>query len=98
MILTKVIVRDRAEVTGGLTVAPTGNVTINTYRSSDCSGPVENTVILSLPSSGVVEQSTALEQTLEVGNNVASYLATYEGDENYLARDHGCELVQFSVQ
>jgi hypothetical protein len=94
-----VIVRDRAEVTGALSAVPTGDVTITTYRSNDCSGTPENTVILPLPSdgSGVVEQSTALEQTLEVGNNVASYLATYEGDDNYFARDHDCELAHFSV-
>lgn len=100
-ILTKVIVRDRAEVAGALADAPTGNVTIKTYRSNDCGvaladDPV-STVILPLPSSGVVEQSTAVEQTLEVSANVASYLATYEGDANYNARDHKCELVQFSV-
>ena len=101
IILTKVIVRDRAEVTGALADAPTGDVTITTYRSNNCSGTVTSTTILTLPSNGVVEQSTGLEQTLKefvvAGDDVVSYFATYEGDSNYNARDHKCELVQFSV-
>jgi len=106
-IVTKVIVRDRAEVTGALADAPTGTVTIKTYRSNDCSGGIKNTKTFTLPTdescgSGCVEQPiglepTGLEQLLEDGADVASYLATYSGDDNYLKRDHKCEVVKFDV-
>ena len=97
-IVTKVIVRDRAEVTGALAVAPTGSVTFITYRSNDCSGSPKDTVKLPL-SSGAAKQSqgSKSEQLLEVGAGVASFVATYEGDDNYNAKTHDCEVVQFSV-
>ncbi len=96
-IVTKVIVRDRAQVTGALAVAPTGDVTFKTYRSNDCSGSPVDTVIRPL-ASGTAEQLAGSEQLLEVGADVASYVATYEGDDNYNAKTHDCEVVQFSVQ
>jgi hypothetical protein len=100
-IVTKVIVRDRAQVTGALSVAPTGLVTIYTYSSDDCTGDAVSTFVLALPASGtgIVEQSASYERVLEVGanKNVASYLASYEGDLNYNAKDHVCEQVVFNA-
>ena len=56
-----------------------------------------DTVIRPLSGSGTAEQLAVSEQLLEVAAGVASYVATYEGDGNYNAKTHACEVVQFSV-
>jgi len=94
-IVTKVIVRDLAMVSGS-DGTPTGNVTFVTYSSGDCTGTPVDTRDVDL-SSGSADQGTAIEQTLMVGDNVRSYLATYNGDATYNQVTHDCEKVEFSV-
>ena len=101
-ILTKVIVRDLAEVAGDMPgTPPTGSVKFETYRTADCSGSAVNTVTRPLSGGGVAEQEAVSEQLLHVeiaNENVVSYRATYSGDLYYEGNVvHDCELVVFSV-
>jgi hypothetical protein len=100
-ILTKVIVRDLAEVAGDMpSTPPTGTVKFETYRSNDCgvaSGDEPVDTDTRPLSSGVAEQLAASEQLLTVSADVASYRAIYSGDDYYEDVVHDCELVQFSV-
>jgi hypothetical protein len=98
-ILTKVIVRDLAEVTGDMpNTPPTGTVKFETYRTADCSGTAADTVTRPLSGNLVAEQEAASEQLLTVSEGVVSYLATYSGNEFYDDKAHDCELVVFSVE
>lgn len=92
-VVTKVKVHDLAQVSGSGPV-PTGTVTFKTYRTNDCTGEFESEVVTL--TDGGAEQVTTPEQVLEIGADVASYLAEYSGDPVYEGKIHDCEVVTFS--
>jgi hypothetical protein len=92
-ILTKVKVRDLAEVTGA-GPAPTGEVWFTTYSNQTCSSYVSGPVKVSL-SSGAAE--LAVDTVLGPTTDWVSYKAEYKGDDNYNPVIHDCEVVGFSL-
>jgi hypothetical protein len=74
--------------------APTGTVTFTLYASNNCQGTVVATdANKPLNASGV---ATSVNFTTPVAGGQFSYLAHYNGDANYPAKDAACE--PFSVQ
>ena len=96
VILTKVMVRDLAQVSAkNPGPQPEGTVTFTTYSSNDCTGDPVGSEEVTLSSSGMAAQTS--EQLLEFNPDVVSYRAEYSGSEIYDGIVHDCEVVQFSV-
>jgi hypothetical protein len=72
---------------------PTGNVTFTLFSGTECSGPAVVAAQVEPLVSGVATSTTF---TTPPTAGSFSYLAHYDGDEHYPAKDAGCE--KFSTQ
>jgi hypothetical protein len=93
------IVHDEATVTAtagtpASVPAPTGTVTFTLYNGTGCNGSVVSTDPNEPLSAGGVADSATF--TTPSGGGPFSYLAHYNGDSNYPAKNAGCE--PFTVQ
>lgn len=95
-IVTKVYVRDLAQVSGGGPV-PTGTVTITAYSGDACTGTVVDQETHTLTESDGGAAMNANQQLLELNPDSVSYRAEYSGNDVYDGVIHDCEAVTFSV-
>ncbi|GHA16532.1 hypothetical protein UN63_04350 [Oceanisphaera arctica] len=105
---THVILLDQAKVEGdGNTIVgvgePSGVVDFTVYASDNCSGTVLNTItgVSLVDVSGeliarLLSTDEEIVKTLDATSHV-SYLAAYQGDNNYKAVTHGCEVVSVTL-